>query len=142
MFLRAVDRALHVCVVAVAFGVDEEVVFPVDLFAGAFFDSRQINAALFEDVEDFGEGAGFVGGGEHDGGDVVAGFLGAFAADDEETGDVVGVVFDVFEEDAQAIHLAGDGGGDGGGAGFGGGEFGGLGRTGGGLDVAALGGGA
>lgn len=133
------DGAFEGFVIGVADGVDEEVVFPVDLFTGSFFDVCEVYSGVAEDVEDFGECAGFVGGGEEDCGFVVAGFSGGLAGDDPESGDVVGVVFDVFEEFVEAVELSGEAGADGGDAFFMAGEFGCGGGAGGGADFAAFG---
>ena len=38
---------------------------------------------------------------------VVTGAFGGLAADDEETGDVVGIVFDVLKQQVQSVQLAG-----------------------------------
>ena len=50
---------------------------------------------------------GLVGGGEEDGGLVVAGLLGGLAGNDPESRHVVGVVLDVVEQRMQAVKLAG-----------------------------------
>jgi hypothetical protein len=142
MFFRLVDGGFHGGVVGVALGVDEEIIFPIHLAAGTFFDVSEVDAVVFEDVEDLGEGAGFVGGGEHDGGFVFAGAAGSLAADDEEAGHVVGMVFDVLEENVQAIKLGGVAGADGGDAGLVAGKVGGGGGALSGDDGAVLGGGA
>src|SRR5437867_86402 len=43
---RPFNRALHRRVVGVALGVNEEVVLPIHLFARAFLDIRQVDAAF------------------------------------------------------------------------------------------------
>ena len=121
-----VQRGFDVGVVDVAGEVGEEVVFEVALLAGAGVDVGEVDAEAAEDVEDVDEGAGFVGGGEDDGGFVVAGLFGGLLADGEETGDVGGIVFDVAEEHFEVIELGGEGGTDGGGAFFRGGHLGGF----------------
>jgi len=79
MLLRLLDRGFHAGVVGVALGVDEKIVFPIHLPARTLFDVRQIDSVLLEYVEHLGQGAGLVGGGEHDGGFVVAGAAGGHA---------------------------------------------------------------
>src|SRR5690606_14819900 len=70
------DGTLHLFIILVADGIDEEVVFPAHLLAGALLDVGQVDAMIAEDIQHLGQGAGLVGSGEHDGRLVVAAALG------------------------------------------------------------------
>jgi len=100
-----------------AFGIDEEGVVPVAAATGAFLDMGEVDGFVLEGLENVDEGARFIGGGEHDGGFVVAGAAGFLARDDDKACDVVGVVFDAWHDGVKAIELASHGGTDGGGFG-------------------------
>lgn len=117
------DGAGHGGIVLVAFGFDEEEVFPSARAAGAGFDEGHVDAFVAEGVEDFDEGAGPVCGSDEECGFVVAAGACGFGADDVEAGGVCGVVFDLCGDDLEAVEIGGGGAGDGGGVGLGGGEF-------------------
>ncbi|EEG24145.1 hypothetical protein EIKCOROL_01163 [Eikenella corrodens ATCC 23834] len=85
---------------------------------------------LGEGLEQVVNGAGAVGGGDDEGGFVAAGGLGAVVAEDEETGGVVGLVFDVGSEFGQVVVLGGGLAGNGGGLRLGSGEAGSFGVAG------------
>ena len=105
--------------------VDEEVVFPGFAFAGARFDFGEIELVFSEGFEGAVKGADFVGDAAHETGAVFAGGGATLGAEDEESGNVGGVVLDVGFEDLELTLFGGEGTGDGGGAWFGGGKFGG-----------------
>ena len=105
MLLRLFDGRLHV--VDVTDRVDEKVILPVDLLAGALLEIGQVDPVLLEDVENLRQRAGLVRGGEHDRRLVVSALACPLAADDEETRDVIGIVLDVLEEDVQVVDFAG-----------------------------------
>ena len=97
-FGEGLEGGLDLGAVGVAFDVDEEDVVPQAGAAGAAFELGHGDAVLGEGLEQAVYGAGAVGGGNDKGGFVAAGWLGVVVAEDEETGGVVGLVFDVGGE--------------------------------------------
>lgn len=91
-----------------AFAVDEEVVFEVLALGGSLVDVGEVDFAVAEFINDGGEGAGLVAGGEEDGGFVVVGGVGGLVPDDEEASGVAGVVFDVFGDDGDVVFFGGE----------------------------------
>ena len=71
-----VEGGLDFFVVGVAEEVGEEVILEVAFLGGAGADVGEVDVVAAEDIEDIDEGAGFVGGGEDEGGFVVAGAFG------------------------------------------------------------------
>ena len=132
-FFEGGDGFFERGVLKVAVKVDEEVVFPGFAFAGAGFDFGEVELVFSEGFEGAVKGADFVGDAAHEAGAVFAGGGAALSAEDEESGNVGGVVLDVGFEDLELALFGGKGAGNGGGAGFGGGELGGS-RGGGGFD--------
>jgi len=114
----------------VAFDVDEEDVVPQAGAAGSAFELGHGDAVLGEGLEQAMYGAGAVGGGDDEGGFVAAGGLGTVVAEDEETGGVVRLVFDVGGEFGQVVVLGGGLTGNSGGLRLGSGEAGGFGVAG------------
>lgn len=113
--------------------VDEEVVFPGFAFAGAGFDFGEVELVFSEGLKGAVKGSDFVGNAAHEAGAVFAGGGAALGAEDEESGNVGGVVLDVRFEDLELALFGGKGAGNGGGARFCGGKFGGS-RGGGGFN--------
>jgi len=91
----------------VSLTVDEEVVFPLAFFAGPGFDVCKINIAGFEYVQHVGQCTCFVGGAEKHRGFVVAGPFCVLLADDQEAGNIVGNILDIFTDDFQAVQFSG-----------------------------------
>ena len=132
-FLKGGDGFFERGVFEVAVEVDEEVVFPGFAFAGAGFNFGEVELVFSEGFKGAVKGANFVGDAAHEAGAVFAGGGAALGAENEESGNVGGVVLDVGFEDLELALFGGKGAGDGSGAGFGGGELGGS-RGGGGFD--------
>ena len=124
-FFEGGDGFFERGVFEVAVEVDEEVVFPGFAFAGARFDFGEVELVFSEGFEGAVKGADFVGDAAHETGAVFAGGGATLGAEDEESGNVGGVVLDVGFEDLELTLFGGKGAGDGGGARFGGGKFGG-----------------
>lgn len=124
-FLKGGDGFFERGVFEVAVEVDEEVVFPSFAFAGTGFDFGEVELVFSEGLEGAVKGANFVGDATHEAGAVFAGWMTALGAEDEESGNVGGVVLDVGFEDLELALFGGKGAGDSGGAGFCGGELGG-----------------
>ena len=115
---------MHIRLLLVAVKVDEEDVLPDALFARPRFDAGHVDAVAANRLQQFVKQAGAVLRGDEDGGFVAPARFGRVLADDEETGGVVAVVFDVGVAQRHAVafgrHLSGDGGG----GRLGGGKFG------------------
>ncbi len=94
MFTGLLDGGLHLGVFVVAFGIDEEIIFPGLAARGPGVDIGQVDFVLSEDIKDVGQGAGAVGGGEQNGGLVLPGRFGGIPGDDEKSGEVVRVILD------------------------------------------------
>lgn len=124
-FFEGGDGFFEGGVLEVAVEVDEKVVFPGFAFAGAGFDFGEVELVFSEGFEGAVKGANFVGDAAHEAGAVFAGGGATLGAENEESGNVGGVVLDVGFEDLELALFGGEGAGDGGGAGFGGGELGG-----------------
>lgn len=124
-FFESGDGFFERWVFKVAVKVNEEVVFPGFAFAGAGFDFGEIELVFSEGFKGAVKGADFVGDATHEAGAVFAGGGAALGSEDEESGNVGGVVLDVGFEDLELALFGGESAGDGGGAWFGGGELGG-----------------
>lgn len=124
-FFEGGDGFFERGVLEVSVKVDEKVVFPGFAFAGAGFDFGEVELVFSEGFKGAVKGADFVGDATHEAGAVFAGGGAALGAEDEESGNVGGVVLDVGFEDSELALFGGKGTGDGGGARFGGGKFGG-----------------
>ena len=124
-FFEGGDGLFEGGVFKVSVKVDEEVVFPSFAFAGAGFDFGEVKLMFSEGFEGAVKGADFVGDATHETGAVFAGWWTALGAENEESGNVGGVVLDVGFEDLELALFGGEGAGDGGGAWFGGGKLGG-----------------
>ena len=132
-FFEGFDGFFERGVFEVAVEVDEEVVFPSFAFAGAGFDFGEVELVFSEGFKSAVKGPDFVGDATHEAGAVFAGGGATLGAEDEESGNVGGVVLDVGFEDLELALFGGKGAGDGSGAGIAGSELGGS-RGGGGFD--------
>ena len=96
VFAQMLDRIGDLGVQVMPGAINEEEIFPRLAFAGTGFNLGQVDLELAEGANRFMQRARAVGDAQHEAGAVVAGGRTALAAQDDEAGDIVGLILNVF----------------------------------------------
>ena len=107
MNARLFDGRSHVVVLTMRFAINEKRIFPIGSSVRSLLDVAEIDRVFSKHVQNVDQRAGFIGRREHDRRFIVTGTLGLLFGDDKKAGDVVGMIFNVFEDGVDAVDFPG-----------------------------------